>query len=246
MIVVKVLFFTVLVSSVICAEFPSTFKRCNRADQVCLKQAIQEAIPKFAKGFKSLGVPGIDPLTIPLMEIPGGNGAVKISQKVTDGKLYGLSTAVIDDFIFDVIKVDNAKIAWNFHIPNITLKANYEMTGQILVLPVKGKGVMNILLENVKGDEKIKVVTYTKNNLQYIKVNDTVLKMDAGHVTFNLDNVFDGNKQLSDQINQVMNDNWSAVFDEIKDGYNDAIRTFMDHIVNSFFAKFAVSEIFLD
>lgn len=70
--------------------------------------------------------------------------------------------------------------------------------------------------------------------------------MEAGHVTFNLDNVFDGNKELSDQINQVMNENWKSVFDELKDGYNDAIKRFTDNIVNRFFAKIADNDIFLD
>lgn len=101
-------------------------------------------------------------------------------------------------------------------------------------------------LEDVKADETLKIVSYEKNKKKYDRVQDTVLKMEAGHVTFNLDNVFDGNKELSDQINQVMNENWKSVFDELKDGYNDAIKRFTDNIVNRFFAKIADNDIFLD
>lgn len=44
-----------------------------------------------------MAIPGLDPLSIPFMEIPGGTNAVRINQKLSNGILYGLSSAKIED-----------------------------------------------------------------------------------------------------------------------------------------------------
>jgi hypothetical protein len=35
-------------------------------------------------------------------------------------------------------------------------------------------------------------------------------------ISFNFENLFDGNKELGDNTNQVLNDNWKEVFDDVK------------------------------
>jgi hypothetical protein len=35
-------------------------------------------------------------------------------------------------------------------------------------------------------------------------------------ISFNFENLFDGNKELGDNTNQVLSDNWKEVFDDVK------------------------------
>ncbi|KAK9873843.1 hypothetical protein WA026_002200 [Henosepilachna vigintioctopunctata] len=43
------------------------FKKCYSKDLSCLKDAIQDALPKLKDGIDALGVPPLDPLLVPKM-----------------------------------------------------------------------------------------------------------------------------------------------------------------------------------
>ncbi|KAL3273660.1 hypothetical protein HHI36_015090 [Cryptolaemus montrouzieri] len=224
-------------------EFIKAAKRCSRKDQACFKEAIQDALPKFAKGYRSMGIPALDPLLIPLLEIPSGSGAVKMNQKFTNGQLIGLSSAKIEELNFDV---ESKKFYWKFRCPKLILKANYEMTGQIMVFPVKGKGTMETVMEDIVGEEHVGLAIEMKENKPHLKLDGTSLKLDVSKVTYRFDNLFDGNKELGDQINQVMNDNWKAVFDEIKYSYNSGIQKLVDNIFTKLFEQVPLDEVIID
>lgn len=63
-------------------------------------------------------------------------------------------------------------------------------------------------------------------------------------VTFNFENLFNGDKRLGDNINKVLNENWKEVYADVESGYKDAIGVIILQLLNSFFSKLSVEEAF--
>jgi hypothetical protein len=63
-------------------------------------------------------------------------------------------------------------------------------------------------------------------------------------ISFKFENLFDGNKELGDNTNQVLNDNWKEVFDDVKSGYSEVFSQILIKLYDSFFSKVSLEEAF--
>lgn len=79
----------------------------------------------------------------------------------------------------------------------------------------------------------------SKTYLEFISSN---LALDPESVTYNFENLFDGNKQLGDNINQVLNENGKEVFNDVKGGYEEFINKILLHLLTNFFGKMSLEE----
>ncbi|KAL3270987.1 hypothetical protein HHI36_021490 [Cryptolaemus montrouzieri] len=165
------------------AKLPSNFKKCSMKDITCLKDAIQDALPKLKDGIPELGVPALDPLPIPKMVIPAGDTVVQLEQKYTNSAYDGMSNAKIENLEFDINK---GKIEFQFSAPFLELNGTYEINGKILALPVFGKGLCSFRLDGVTGNVKFDVETFTKDTETYIrgKSSKMVIDIKQGHYKF--------------------------------------------------------------
>ncbi|RZC37939.1 JHBP domain containing protein, partial [Asbolus verrucosus] len=59
-----------------------------------------------------------------------------------------------------------------------------------------------------------------------------------------LDNLFNGDKILSDNVLQIMNENWAEVFADVKSSYEDAFAQVASGIFGNLLAKVPAAEIF--
>ena len=83
-----------------------------------------------------------------------------------------------------------------------------------------------------------------KKRKTFINVVSGKLKMVPGFIHFRFDNLFNGDKRLGDNVNQVMNDNWEAIFKDIEESYSELIVQVLTNLVNRFFSKVSVEEAF--
>lgn len=89
-----------------------------------------------------------------------------------------------------------------------------------------------------KWEENVK---QSKNYLKFEKPN---LVLNPGLVEFNLENLFDGDKALGDNINKVLNENWSEVYNDVKSGYETAFALILQEILNDFFSTVSMEDAF--
>lgn len=78
----------------------------------------------------------------------------------------------------------------------------------------------------------------------YLRFNDIKFDMIPETVSFNFENLFNGDKKLGDNINKVLNDNWKEVYADVEDGYKEAVGVIILQVLNSFFSKLSVEEAF--
>jgi hypothetical protein len=78
----------------------------------------------------------------------------------------------------------------------------------------------------------------------HINVVSSNLTMDPELVSYNFENLFNGDKQLGDNINRVLNDNWKEVFDDVKADYIKVVDRIIVQLFNNFFSKVSQEEAF--
>lgn len=77
-----------------------------------------------------------------------------------------------------------------------------------------------------------------------MKVVNTKLSINPSLVTFNFDNLFDGDENLGNNINKVVNDNWKEVFGDVKSNYEEAFATIIQSLFNNLLGKVPIAELF--
>jgi hypothetical protein len=83
-----------------------------------------------------------------------------------------------------------------------------------------------------------------KKGKTFIKIISSKVNLDPELISYNFENIFNGDKQLGDNINWVINDNWKEVFDDVKDGYVEVINRIFLELFNNFFSTVSLENAF--
>ncbi|KAJ3617950.1 hypothetical protein MTP99_005991 [Tenebrio molitor] len=229
-----------------CAKLPSTFKKCNRKQSDfndCFFKAVEHAIKQLNVPMKEIGLPNLDPLYVPQMSVGAGNSAAAFEQNYNNITLTGFT------------KNECTKIEINFdaktmHVecgtPEILMAFDYEFKGRILVLPINGKGPGSVTIINSKNSLTFKFEEYVKKGQKYMKVVESKFKWTPEKLVVKLENLFGDDKALNDNINQVFNDNWKELNDDVGPSYDEAFGKIFGSIANDFFGRISTSELFGD
>ncbi|EFA05636.1 Circadian clock-controlled protein-like Protein [Tribolium castaneum] len=225
-------------------KFPHTFKLCKRSDPdfpKCLREAAEFNIHQLVHPFKDLRIPGLKPLLIPSLVIGSGKRAVAVEQRFHNCNFHGFEHVLLEKFEFDFKK--NTLII-DSHIPEVTKKCDYKLSGRVLLLPIQGEGESTIVLKNVTIAGYFNYETVKRSGKTYLRFVDHHLSLDVSHVYYHFDNLFNGDKALGDNINKVLNDNWSEVFEDVKGGYSEVMNQIIQTLLNNFWSVVSLEDAF--
>lgn len=130
-------------------------------------------------------------------------------------------------------------------VPKVSIVGKYKVDGRVLVLPIRGEGNADLVFENCELAVKYKPKVTVKNGKQYIQTERFNLDFDTSRLHINLENLFNGNKELGDNMNQFLNQNWRDILNELKPAITFAMEGILKNIINRIFAKISYDDIFL-
>ncbi|KAJ8727065.1 hypothetical protein PYW08_015462 [Mythimna loreyi] len=221
------------------ATLPSYITPCDfKSDKFidCVKQQIEVALPKFTNGIPELGVPSIDPVHLKNIEILG-NG---LNLTFSEAAMHGLSQSKLTE-----LKAEFSKTEGSFSLSfkgNLSLTAQYVADGRILILPIKGSGDALVEAQGVEVRIDSKLVHDKDSNGDHFKLATPKYKYTIERTTFDLKNLFNGNKQLADTTLQFANENWQQLMDELSPpAIKQIVRTVVKAI-NKFFSKVTIKQ----
>lgn len=100
-------------------------------------------------------------------------------------------------------------------------------------------------LENVYVKFSTDLKPVEKNGQIYATLEHVKLEMDVENTHFQFDDLFNGNKELSDNMNKILNESSKEVFEEIKPSLTKGLGLIMKELVNGFFDKYPYADYFL-
>ncbi|XP_030023584.2 circadian clock-controlled protein daywake [Manduca sexta] len=203
----------------------------------CVKTQMKKSLSEFTKGIPELGVPSIDPVKLDDIKIDG-NG-LKLS--FTGAEMHGLRGSELTDF---KLNLGNGPETFSLTFKsNMSLTAKYEIDGRILILPIQGKGDAVILTQNVEVSLDCKLSHVNDALGEHLKLNSPNYKYNIEKTTFDLKNLFNGNKQLADTTLQFANENWQQLMDELAPPVIKQIVKTTIKTINKFFANVTIQRI---
>ncbi|CAB3254661.1 unnamed protein product [Arctia plantaginis] len=216
---------------------PDYIHPCSDTSRECLIKATQDAIPGVVKGIPELGVPSMDPMTFDKLTISLNN----LTFNFYNGKMTGFKKCVVDNI---VSLLDKRKFLLAFHC-NLTLKSTYDAKGQFLLFAIDGGGDAMVKLTNLKMNLDINTkYIKDKNNIDYFSIKNYKYTFDYGdHVFFDFKNLFKGNKQLSDAVLQVLNQNWRTVVQDFGKPFLDFAVGYSVNTMKKFFHSIPYNEL---
>ncbi|XP_044260826.1 protein takeout-like [Tribolium madens] len=235
----------VLVAVAQSAKFPSNFHKCNRKDpdfDKCALEAANNGVVQVTKPFPEIHLPNLNPLEMSELKIGAGSeGVVNVQQNFKNCKLYGIDKIHFDTFRFDFEK--KVLDASSF-IPEIKKLCDYELNGKVLLLPIVGTGKSTIILRNIKLGGQYNFEEVQKKGKTFMNFKTFTFSFNPDFVSFDFENLFNGDKQLGDNINKVLNENYKEVFADVQKGYEEGFGLVIKNILNNLFAKVSMEEAF--
>ncbi|XP_072932989.1 circadian clock-controlled protein daywake-like [Epargyreus clarus] len=189
----------------ICGALPATLGPCRRADRACLSRAIGNAFPIVVGGVPSRGVNSGDPIYQEVIE-----GEIPLLKyKFTNTSTSGFKNCVLKS---SNLNLDALKFAYELDCPSISMSGNYEISGELLVMPVEGKGTYEVVTSKYWAGVDANLQIYERDGQTYMKMTTFTLKVQAlGPIKFDFRNLFKGNQRLSDAVHKFAHENWRNV-----------------------------------
>uniref|UniRef100_A0A1L8DPW8 Putative hemolymph juvenile hormone binding protein n=1 Tax=Nyssomyia neivai TaxID=330878 RepID=A0A1L8DPW8_9DIPT len=241
----KKVFLLSLTFVVISAKFPNNVKKCSYGDSQCLIESSQEVLRAAGNGFPGLNLIPLDPLHVDKVDIrQNTDSPVNINLFFRDIILKGLSQLKV--YKMQGFEQNPRKIEMRAKLDKLVLNANYKAKGRILLLPINGEGKCNLTFDNWDAGWRFTVNKVQKNGKEYVKVDNSKLFFNTTRLHMDFENLFNGDKALSDNMNQFLDQNWNVILTELKPSLTEAISQILQNVVSGPFAKIPYSELFND
>ncbi|KAJ4448235.1 hypothetical protein ANN_10249 [Periplaneta americana] len=140
-------------------------------------------------------LPPLDPFEIKELKLLHGQGRGQLNLTLRDVKLLGLKDAYMLNYSHDLTKTSHSSFLLT--VPELKVLGTYIISGQILLLPIRGTGNINITLVDtkcmVRNNSKIQKI----NGVDHIMLNSATVHLDPKRMYIHLDNLFNGDKHLA-------------------------------------------------
>ncbi|KAL4713174.1 hypothetical protein ACJJTC_018819 [Scirpophaga incertulas] len=202
-----------LISHSLSEELPSYITPCSRNVpnlNECALKAAKESIHKFALGDKSRQLPPLDPLFVEdiTIYIPNENGLKLIFK---ENYFHGLSGMQVESLKFNFEK----RIITTEAIINLDVANKYDLSGKLMVVPIRSNGDSSIKLKNTDLNVRMWYEHYTGDDGKlHWNITKHDVKYEVEKAIFKLENLL-GDKNIGDQINKLLNELWKEIVADV-------------------------------
>ncbi|VVC25556.1 Haemolymph juvenile hormone binding [Cinara cedri] len=210
----------------------------------CIKNGLQSAYTQLSKGIPSLGLLPTDPLRVTSLGINQGIGAVKLKLDFKDLDILNLHTTIITDLKYDPVNY-SMNITLEAQKP-IILQGLYKADGKVLILPITGNGTCKFSLDDYKSFSYVQMKPKVKNGNTFLEIDNLSWKFTTSRLHMRLNNLFNGDKILGENMNLFLNENWTDLLNEMQPTFEEALRAALIAIAQQFFNRIPLNDIFTE
>uniref|UniRef100_A0A1A9ZDI3 Uncharacterized protein n=1 Tax=Glossina pallidipes TaxID=7398 RepID=A0A1A9ZDI3_GLOPL len=209
-------------------KFAPEIEKCKAGDHICITQRINDVIRRYPEGNPLFKMPNLKLITVDrLAETKtASNTPLQLKFQLFDVKITGLDKAKA--LSVKGFEKDTQYHEIEFQVPIMKIVARYEIDGKLLLLPIKGSGNGEFIFKDVHITGTHKFNLEKRDGKNYIKTVSFLTSMEPRSITFKFENLFGGNKELTDATNKVLSDNsldvWNVMGEQFKNGLGQLYR----------------------
>ncbi|XP_046393507.1 protein takeout-like [Ischnura elegans] len=209
----------------------------------CIVKMAQEMLAKMENGLPEWGVPKLDPLKVPTMNVQRGGGAAAFNITLIDSYHHGLSEI---RFLSASARPKNYELRFKVWLPRYSIVGKYDMSGRLLLLPITGRGDSNITLSNLTAEWTLRGKPMVRDGLTYMDQQQFRVKVFPEKVRVRFENLFEGNRLLGATMNNLLNTHWKELYKDLGPGLEEAISQLHLALTKKMFSKIPFTEFFPD
>jgi Haemolymph juvenile hormone binding protein (JHBP) len=157
-------------------EIPNYIKICNQTDPKlgsCIRKSIISLRPYLIQGIPELDVPSLDPLYVPEIKI-SQNGGIQIAATFKNITIAGACK-----FRLRSVRADPSsdKFKMKVWFPALMMQAMYDIRGQLLMMPINGRGNCFGNFSDIDGVVSLKLNRVDKNGKDFFKVDFMMIEV---------------------------------------------------------------------
>ncbi|XP_055903734.1 protein takeout [Eupeodes corollae] len=225
-------------------KIPDYIHICHRNDpkiNECIRNTVHEMRPYLGDGIKELNVPPLEPLYIGDLNILDG-GRNGFTVKTKNLNIYGAAN-------FEIKKLNaldqGRHIDFEMVLPRLHGEGTYDVSGQLLALPLKGNGRFSGNFTNFNAFVKLDFEVKTDSeNVDRVGIKNLEVKIIMGKGRIRLYNLFNGDKTLGDIINETINQNFETFTMELIPPIERALEKKFLSIAGKIMETFTYDELF--
>ena len=218
---------------------------CNQTDPrlgACIRKSIISLRPHLLEGIPDLNIPSLDPLFVPEIKIVQVGG-IQVAARFRNISITGATKFRLRSVRADV---DSDKFRLKIWFPSLVMKATYELKGQLLVMPIHGKGLCSGNFSDIDGVISMKMKRVEKDGEEHYKVDFMQVEFNIGSAKVQLNNLFDnGDEELSKSMNHFINENWRMVTAELRPTLEKTIAEILLEVADKFFDAYPIKKLLL-
>ncbi|XP_055384445.1 protein takeout-like [Condylostylus longicornis] len=237
-----IIVFFIALSKADLVPLPDYIQTCHKSDPdftKCFLEAVETLRPKIASGMPELDLPPFEPLDL---------GDLIISKKEETG--IDITVRHLNVYNATKFKVANfqnknyvERLNFELTLPVFSIDGTYKLDGRILALPLQGEGHVAGDFENIKVKVKMIIETVKRDDKEYFRFKQINIKAKMGTGKIHFDNLFNGNKELGEAINESINENIVAMANEILPSAERALENKFLEIGNQIFKTYTTEQL---
>ncbi|XP_047531260.1 uncharacterized protein LOC125066968 [Vanessa atalanta] len=146
----------------------------------------------------------------------------------TNLEYQGLDDAILEDFGFNF----NSNVSQISFRTDMVITHPYKTSGSLFSIPISGEGFSNVNIKNVQFGLIMPFDIKEENGKKFIELKGFDYWYDVrDNVAFNFSNLYYGNKELSDSMHFLINQNWKFMTTQFG-------KIFMDPVADRFYNTF--------
>ncbi|XP_017780958.1 PREDICTED: circadian clock-controlled protein-like [Nicrophorus vespilloides] len=226
------------VATALAADIPSFIKPCNGDPSKlleCVRDNIEACKPRLTKGIPKLFIPPMNPFKVSVVAIEQPLYKLDIKNVI----IHGFNKFDVKDLQIDH---KNYKLKMDIVFPQIVASGVYEINGNLLLLNLNGKGSLHCNATNLGAKFEADFERYERKGKTYMKKKDVNADLYIKDAWIQLDNLFENNKELTENTNRIINDNILDFFHEIHPTFEVIFNNVLDRSLFKITETFAYED----
>lgn len=219
---------------------PEYILPCNRGDpeiDTCIKNSFNHLRPYLARGLPDLQVPPVEPLLIDRLVMENSAGPVRVTAAFNNITVVGPSNYTVTKIRSDLKKL---RIDLGLVLPRIEITGRYEVSGQVLLFPVRSQGDFWAAFMDVAAIAKIFGKEIERDSVKYMMADRLLVDFKLRNSRFKVRDTVNHGSVIGEAMNQFLNNNAAEIIEEMRPAASASIAKHFQSFINAAFTKIPI------